>query len=104
MRRRFGGMAPEIVRPGESWRTPVAERVFDLNGMQSFPTYQGQPPWDQIAFRQAAQGQGGFSVKRSSGVSLRIYSVPLRRKSGQMAGGVQIASRMGHYGKALGNL
>jgi signal transduction histidine kinase len=104
MRRTFGGMAPEIVRPGGSWRTPVAERVFDLNGVQSFPTYHGQPPWDLDAFRRAVQGQAGFSMARSESVPLRIYSAPLRRKSGEMAGVVQIASGMEHLETAMGNL
>lgn len=103
-RRRFGGLAPENVTPAGRWRSPVAERVFDLKGMQSFPTYRGEPPWDPAAFRLAARGQGGFTMTLSGGVPLRVYSVPLRRKSGEIAGVVQIASGTEHLQTTMGNL
>jgi len=104
MVRRFGGLSPENVGPAGQWRTPVAERVFDLKGMQSYPTYQGEPPWDRAAFTRATVGRAGYTVVRTAGVPLRVYSVPLRRKSGVMAGVVQIASGLEPLERTMGNL
>ena len=103
-REELRGPPPEPMGPKTQWRMPVAERVFDLQGMQSFPQYGGEPPWDHRAFAKAVQGQGSYTTVHDDEISLRIYSVPLRRRSGEIAGVVQLASSLEGFQKALANL
>jgi two-component system OmpR family sensor kinase len=86
------------------WRTPVIERVFDLNGKQSWPHWGGEDPWDRVAFAHAAGGQETYSTVFDGEERVRVLSAPLRRMSGQMAGVVQVGSSLADVDRSLSNL
>lgn len=94
------GLPPDSV----SWRAPVAERVFDLKATQLFPRYQGEGPWALEGFAHAAQGADSYALIREAGLAIRVYSVPLRRKSGRIAGVAQLAGSMEEIERASANL
>ena len=92
---------PAETGPDSAWREPARERVFDLNGRQSFPDYGGESPWDRAAFLRSLRGESVFRIVRVEEVQARIYSFPLRRKSGQIAGVTQIAATLEPMTQAL---
>ena len=77
--------------PPPRWGVLVAEGVFDLKGVQSWPNCGRQMLWDREAFKIAARGQRTYSYSYDGDVHLRVLSVPLMRKSGEIAGVAQLA-------------
>ncbi len=101
---RSNGPPPEPVGKRTPWQTPVAERVYDLNGRESWPAHKYTFPWDRHAFDRAARGQATFSEAFDGDIPLRVYSAPLRLRSKQIAGVAQIASSTEQIEHALSNL
>ncbi len=86
------------------WRAPVIERVFDGNAKQSWPPYEQEAPWSLEAFAHAAQGQETYSTILEGGERVRVLSAPLRRRSGQVAGVVQVGASLADVDRSLNNL
>lgn len=98
--------APSSIETGTAsrWRTPVIERVFDVNAKQSWPPYEQEAPWSLELFAHAAQGQETYSTILEEGERVRVLSAPLRRRSGQVAGVVQVGASLADVDRSLNNL
>ena len=97
-------LTPPAPLPMSRWGIVTAERVFDLNGRESFPGHGREAPWDWKAHQHAVKGQASFTFAYDEDVHLRVYTVPLIRQSGEIAGVAQIAYSLTEIDRALGKL
>ena len=93
-------VSPKVSR----WRTPVLERVFDLNGRQIWPPDEPEHPWDCAAFVLATGGNEKLSTVFDGAESVRVFSAPLRNKSGEISGVVQVGASLTGVDGLLANL
>jgi len=90
--------------PPSLWRTPVIERTFELTGRQNWPPETPAPPWDRPAFQQAVAGREIFSTFFDGTERVRVLSIPLRHRSGEIAGVAQIGASLSQVDSSLASL
>lgn len=96
--------AAQTSAPTSPWQTPVIERVFDLDGRQSWPPEKPTPPWNPAAFQAAVHGSESVTYGFDGTEHVRVLSAPLRRKSGEIAGVVQIGASLKEVDRSLSSL
>ena len=94
----FPPLPPEPERSGQNGgRFQRMMRVYDLQGNALLPPWNPgatelteEPPWDRLAFQQAAAGESVYSLVKDGNEPLRVYTLPLR-EAGKQIGVIQVS-------------